>query len=86
VVTRHYYEGERCIYCGVNIYDQWIYGAVDESDCVEREPMVYTSEAGGNVSKEDDYDSCPGYEVVPNKCKCPCEGCKYNCGAHEEKA
>lgn len=44
MVVRHVYEGERCIYCNVNIYDQWIYGAEDESDCVDREPMVYTTE------------------------------------------
>lgn len=43
-MKRHVYEGERCIFCNVNIYDQWIYGAEDESDCVEREPMTYTSE------------------------------------------
>lgn len=28
-------------------------------------------------------DTCPGFETVPNKCTCPCEGCKHNCSAHE---
>lgn len=45
-VRKHVYDGERCIHCGVNIYDQYIYGPVDESDCIERAPMVYTTETG----------------------------------------
>lgn len=28
---------------------------------------------------------CPGTETEPNYCKCPCTGCKYNCGAHYVK-
>ena len=28
------------------------------------------------------YDSCPGVELKPNPCRCPCYGCKHNCGAH----
>lgn len=27
---------------------------------------------------------CPGYETEPNLCRCTCEGCKHNCGAHRE--
>ncbi|MDX3835631.1 hypothetical protein [Streptomyces europaeiscabiei] len=27
--------------------------------------------------------SCPGYEASPNPCRCPCEGCKHHCGAHQ---
>lgn len=26
--------------------------------------------------------SCPGYETSPNPCRCPCEGCKHHCSAH----
>lgn len=26
---------------------------------------------------------CPGHETVPNYCRCPCEGCKHNCAAHQ---
>lgn len=37
------------------------------------------------MSKRKDYDSCPGYETSPNLCRCPCEGCKHNCGAHEKE-
>lgn len=37
------------------------------------------------MRKHKDYDSCPGYETSPNVCRCPCEGCKHNCGAHEEE-
>lgn len=28
------------------------------------------------------HDSCPGVELKPNPCRCPCYGCKHNCGAH----
>jgi len=52
MVRRHVYDGERCIHCNVNIYDQWIYGAEDESDCIDREPMKYTTE----TSKETSWD------------------------------
>ncbi|MBR8638657.1 hypothetical protein KEF29_03420 [Streptomyces tuirus] len=27
--------------------------------------------------------ACPGYETVPNRCTCGCEGCKHHCGAHQ---
>lgn len=27
--------------------------------------------------------SCPGRELVPNPCRCPCYGCKHHCGAHD---
>lgn len=27
--------------------------------------------------------TCPGRETSPNECRCPCEGCKHNCGACE---
>lgn len=26
--------------------------------------------------------SCPGRELDPNPCKCPCYGCKHHCSAH----
>lgn len=26
---------------------------------------------------------CPGVETSPNRCSCPCEGCKHHCGAHQ---
>jgi hypothetical protein len=29
---------------------------------------------------------CPGYETVPNRCACPCEGCKHHCAAHQPAA
>lgn len=46
-VRRHVYEGERCIHCGVNVYD-----CEHENDecCNEREPMAYTSETGQGES------------------------------------
>jgi len=27
--------------------------------------------------------TCPGYETAPNRCTCPCEGCRHNCAAHQ---
>jgi hypothetical protein len=27
--------------------------------------------------------SCPGREMAPSPCRCPCEGCKHHCGAHD---
>lgn len=26
--------------------------------------------------------SCPGRELEPNPCRCPCYGCKHHCSAH----
>ena len=37
----HVYDGERCINCTVNVYDDMIYGPFE---CVPREPMSYTTE------------------------------------------
>lgn len=38
------------------------------------------------MTEREDYASCPQRETYPNPCRCPCEGCKHNCGAHEPKA
>jgi hypothetical protein len=27
--------------------------------------------------------SCPGRELEPNPCRCPCYGCKHHCSAHD---
>lgn len=35
----HAYDGERCIHCGVNVYD-----AQDDQPCVDHEPLIHTSE------------------------------------------
>lgn len=46
-LRRHVFSvnsSERCMFCGVNIYDQSLYGPDDDSDCIDRAPMVYTSE------------------------------------------
>lgn len=29
--------------------------------------------------------SCPGYEMRPSPCRCPCYGCKHHCGAHNPR-
>lgn len=68
MVRRHVYDGERCIHCGVNIYDQWIYGADDESDCNDREPMAHTSQS---PSWDDVFGTIADFDtegdVVPRK-------------------
>lgn len=39
----HVYEGERCVYCNSNVYDNMIYG---DAGCIpNRAPMVYTGES-----------------------------------------
>lgn len=42
-VDPHIYECERCIFCGVNVYDQMCYG---DTPCTPREPFAFTSETG----------------------------------------
>lgn len=42
-IRRHVYDGERCIHCGVNVYDC---DCPNDECCNEREPMVYTTETG----------------------------------------
>ena len=37
----HVYDGERCLFCGVNIYDDAIYGPFE---CVKRPGYIYTTE------------------------------------------
>ncbi|WP_406225027.1 hypothetical protein [Streptomyces anulatus] len=32
------------------------------------------------------YASCPGYEMAPSPCRCPCYGCEHNCSAHQPPA
>ena len=31
-------------------------------------------------------DTCPGIELEPNPCRCPCYGCQHHCGAHKKEA
>lgn len=40
-------------------------------------PMGMTEE---NVKEA--YASCPGREMDPNPCRCPCYGCQHHCSAH----
>lgn len=39
----HVYDGERCVNCNVNVYDNDIYGPYS---CVPHKPMIYTTETG----------------------------------------
>lgn len=43
----HVFDGERCIHCGVNVYDSYIYGPDDCIDYPERK-RVWTFEEGRN--------------------------------------
>lgn len=42
--------------------------------------ICYWSEAAARIAE----GRCPGYDTKPNICRCPCEGCKHNCNAHQE--
>ena len=35
----HTFDGERCVYCGINIYDSF------NDPCVDHEPIAYTTES-----------------------------------------
>lgn len=37
----HIYDGERCIFCNVNVYDEGMYGP---DLCVPREPLLFSTE------------------------------------------
>jgi hypothetical protein len=41
--------------------------------------LCYWGEASAQIAE----GRCPGYETEPNICRCPCEGCKHNCSAHQ---
>jgi hypothetical protein len=44
----------------------------------------YDSATPRYLEDEDDrFASCPGRELVPNPCRCPCYGCKHHCSAHD---
>ena len=38
-IAKHAYDGERCVWCGINIYD-----AAEDDPCVDHEPITYTTE------------------------------------------
>lgn len=38
----HMYDGERCVFCNVNIYDAYLYE--DPERCIDREPVRYSTE------------------------------------------
>lgn len=44
----HLFDGERCTFCMVNIYDDMLYGP-DEPNC-QREPIAYTTESDPSAS------------------------------------
>jgi hypothetical protein len=55
----------------------WIACHCDVADDMERRAAVLRRLSGETAA------TCPGYETVPNRCACPCEGCKHNCAAHQ---
>jgi hypothetical protein len=38
-IAKHAYDGERCVWCGINIYD-----AAEDDPCVDHEPITYTTD------------------------------------------
>jgi len=42
--------------------------------------LCYWGEASARIAE----GQCPGYEAEPNICRCGCNGCKYNCSAHDD--
>lgn len=44
--------------------------------------LCYWGEASARIAE----GRCPGYETIPNICRCACEGCQHNCGAHRDEA
>lgn len=49
---------------------------------VRRVADALTTPADDATTTADD-GQYPGYETVPNRCGCPCEGCRHHCGAHQ---
>ena len=41
--------------------------------------MCYWAEAAAQLAE----GACPGYETIPNICRCTCKGCAHNCTAHQ---
>lgn len=44
----HIFDGERCVHCGVNVYDSYIYGP----DFCDREPITYTTETPRGATRD----------------------------------
>jgi hypothetical protein len=47
------------------------------------EQLQRTTALGDDPEIRAAYASCPGHEMKPNPCRCPCYGCKHNCYAHQ---
>lgn len=43
---------------------------------------VSAVEQSAPADRAADVASCPGRELDPNPCRCPCYGCKHHCAAH----
>jgi hypothetical protein len=58
------------------------------SDFVIRQAAVVSDPVSSAVAQSApadraaDVSSCPGRELDPNPCRCPCYGCKHHCAAH----
>lgn len=53
--------------------------AVEEDE--EREAQAHLDQLADELAAA--IASCPGRELSPNPCRCPCYGCKHHCGAHD---
>ncbi|MFF8458885.1 hypothetical protein ACF06T_30620 [Streptomyces albidoflavus] len=67
------YESQGCPACDAGI------------EHAEHCPTPETHNAGCGCPSEvaAAYASCPGYEMTPSPCRCPCYGCKHHCSAHQ---
>ncbi|MFE0490271.1 hypothetical protein [Streptomyces griseoaurantiacus] len=45
--------------------------------------LVHIAEGDQAAMLPDPVSTCPGRETEPNRCKCPCQGCRHNCAAHD---
>jgi hypothetical protein len=48
-MMEHIYDGERCTWCGVNMYDALLYGP---ERCSRTEPIRYTTESTPELEHE----------------------------------
>ena len=65
------------LYDRVNVRKELTLEEAEESE--DWHALCYWGEASAQIAE----GRCPGYETVPNVCRCPCVGCKHNCSGHQ---
>lgn len=59
------------------------WGSIAELNARSFQAFLEQNMGDGSVSPEEATASCPGRELEPNLCSCPCYGCKHHCSAHD---